>query len=154
MPRFCATAATPAVRQLARPASTSSTGVAPLVLGREDLRVVGLERELGPVLLLLAEPVEAVDVRAAVRALLPLARGPPREFRRLGRLAQSFTRLEQGAYVDTVVHRRRHGEISLDDDWSIERNQARDHSPASPPVSKLAAAVYCGAWPRVRMTTP
>src|SRR6476620_4429197 len=29
MPRFCATAATPAVRQLASPTSTSSTGVAP-----------------------------------------------------------------------------------------------------------------------------
>ena len=30
MPRFWATAATPAVRQLARPTSTYSTGVAPL----------------------------------------------------------------------------------------------------------------------------
>ena len=30
MPRFCATAATPAVRQLARPTSTYSTGVAPI----------------------------------------------------------------------------------------------------------------------------
>ena len=30
MPRFCATAATPAVRQLARPTSTYSTGVGPL----------------------------------------------------------------------------------------------------------------------------
>ena len=80
------------------------------ILGREDLGMIRLERELGAVLLLRAEPEEVLDERAAARALLPFAGGAPREFRRFGRLAQSFARLEQGAYVHTVVYRRRHGE--------------------------------------------
>jgi hypothetical protein len=79
------------------------------VLGREDFRMIRLEREFGAVLLLLTEPVKVVDVRAAMCALLPLAGRAPSEFRRLRRFAQSFTRLEKGAYVDTVVDRRCHG---------------------------------------------
>ena len=41
--RFWATAATPAVRQLARPTSTILDRRRPVVLGGEDLRVVGVE---------------------------------------------------------------------------------------------------------------
>src|SRR5690242_4716237 len=96
--------------------------------------MIRFERELGAVLLLLAEPEKVLDERAAARALLPLAARAPREFRRLGHFAQRFTRLEQGTYVHTVVYRRRrHGESPY---WGAIGS--RDHSPASRPVSKLA----------------
>ena len=103
MPRFCATAATPAVRQLARPTRTYSIGVMPQILRREDLRVVRLERGLGLVLLLLAEAEETLNVRLAVRAVLPLAGRPPRELRGLGRALQRLARVQQRLDVDSVV---------------------------------------------------
>ena len=59
--RFWATAATPAVRQLARPARTSSTGVAALSSAPEHQRVIGLEGEGRAMLVLLPEPVVAVN---------------------------------------------------------------------------------------------
>ena len=64
MPRFCATEATPAVRQLARPTSRYSIGVMPLSVGREHRRVVGVEGRLGLVVLLLAEAEEVLDLDA------------------------------------------------------------------------------------------
>src|SRR5262245_50518936 len=88
------------------------------ILGREDLGMIRLEGELGAVLLLLAKAEEVLDVRAAARAFLPFARGAPREFRRFGHFAQSFTRLEQGPYVHTVVYRRSHSESPL---WNAIR---------------------------------
>ena len=45
MPRCCATAAMPAVRQPARPDEDELDRVGGVVLGREDLRVVGFDRE-------------------------------------------------------------------------------------------------------------
>ena len=60
MPRFCATAATPAVRQLARPTSTYSIGVTPRSSDAKISGMIGFERELGLVLLLLAEPEETL----------------------------------------------------------------------------------------------
>src|SRR5688572_2694667 len=80
------------------------------ILRRKDLGMIRLERELGAVLLLLPEAEKVLDECAAARALLPFASGAPGEFRRFGRLAQSFTRLEQGAYIHTIVYRRGHGE--------------------------------------------
>ena len=74
-----------------------------VILRREDLRMIGLERGLGLVLLLLAEPEEALDVRLAVRAVLPLAGRPPRELRRLRRALQRFARVQQCLDVDSVV---------------------------------------------------
>ena len=86
--RFCATAATPAVRQLARATSTYSTGRGAVVLGGEDLGVIGVERVPGAVALFLAETEEALDGRAAVGAVLPLTGRPPLELCRLGRIGQ------------------------------------------------------------------
>ena len=63
MPRFCATDATPAVRQLASPTSRYSIGVIPLSVGGEDVRVIGVEHGLGLVALLLAEAEEVLDRR-------------------------------------------------------------------------------------------
>ena len=57
-------------------------------------------------LLLLAEPEEALDVRLAVRAVLPLAGRPPRELRRLRRALQRLARIQQRLDVDSVVDRR------------------------------------------------
>ena len=62
-------------------------------------------------LLFLTESEEALDLRLAVRAVLPLAGRPPREFRRLWRALQSFARIEQRLDVHSVVDtRRRHDE--------------------------------------------
>src|SRR4051812_19330110 len=73
------------------------------VLGGEDLRVVGVERELGLVLLVLAEAVELLDLRLAVGAVLPLAGRPPLELRGLGGVPERFPRRKQCPYVDAVV---------------------------------------------------
>ena len=135
MPRFCATAATPAVRQLARPTRTYSIGVIAAILGGEDLRVVGLERRLGLVRLLLAEAEEALDVRLAVGAVLPLAGRPPRELRRLGRALQRLARVEQRLDVDSVV-RRCHSHR----DFSRRRSEDRP-LPAVPPAIRKAPSV-------------
>ena len=114
--RFCATAATPAVRQLARPTSTYSTGVDAVVLGREELGMVGVEAELGLVALLVAEAEEALHRVAAVGAVHPLARRPPLELRRLGRGGERLTGVEQCLDVDAVVDGgvgRGHRSVSL-----------------------------------------
>jgi hypothetical protein len=58
----------------------------PVVLRRENLGMVCLERELAAVLLLLAEPEEPFHGGLAVRAFHPLILGPPRELCRLGGL--------------------------------------------------------------------
>jgi hypothetical protein len=76
------------------------------ILGRENLRVIGVERELGLVLLLFAEPVEALDLRLGKRAVFPCARCPPLELGRLGRALQRFPGSQQCIDVDAVVDRR------------------------------------------------
>ena len=48
--------------------------------------MIGFERELGLVLLFRTESMEALHLRHAVRAVLPLAGGPPRELGRLWRV--------------------------------------------------------------------
>jgi hypothetical protein len=55
-------------------------------------RMIRIEAELGFVLLLSAEPVEAFDSGAAMRAFHPLACRPPLKFSRFRRLAQRFAR--------------------------------------------------------------
>jgi len=76
------------------------------ILRGEDFRMIGFERKLGLVLLLRAEPVEALDLRDAVRAVLPLAGRPPRELGGLWRAFQDFPRREQCIDVDAVVDTR------------------------------------------------
>ena len=61
-----------------------------VVLRGEDLRVVDVEAELGPVVLLLAEPEEALDGGVAVGAVLPLTGRSPLELGGLGRRGQRF----------------------------------------------------------------
>src|SRR6185295_994118 len=76
------------------------------ILGGEDFRMIGFERELGLVLLLGAEAVKALDLRHAVRAVLPLAGRPPRELGGLWRAFQYFPRRQQCIDVDAVVDTR------------------------------------------------
>src|SRR5262249_45022950 len=76
----------------------------PLVLGGEDLGVVGVEGELGLVALLLAQAVEALDAGLAVGAVQPLATRLPVELRGLGRLAQRIARAQQRIDVDSVLN--------------------------------------------------
>ena len=101
--RFWATAAMPAVRQLASPTSTYSTGVAPLSSEAKTLRMIGIELEGGLAALLLAQTVEAFDGRMAVRAILPFAGRAPLELRGLRSLGESVARVEQSLDVDAIV---------------------------------------------------
>src|SRR5690606_10126629 len=79
------------------------------ILGRKHFRVIRLERELGLVLVLLAEAVEALHGRAAVGTVAPLASGTPGEHRGFGRLLQRLARGQQRLYVDSVIdHCRSH----------------------------------------------
>ena len=71
-----------------------------VVLGGEDLGVVGVEGEAGPIALLLAESEEALDLRPAVGPVLPLAGCPPPEGGGLGRLGERIAGAEQGFDVD------------------------------------------------------
>ena len=106
MPRFWATAAMPAVRQLAEPDQHELHRRRPVILGREDLGMVRVERVRRAVALLGAETEEALDGALAVRAVLPLGAGPPRELRALGRLGERVARIEQCLDIDAVVDRR------------------------------------------------
>jgi hypothetical protein len=99
MPRFCATDATPAVRQLARPTSRYSIAV---VLRREHLGVVGVEHRLALVAALLPEAEELLDGRGAVHAVAPRGGGPPDEPGGLGGALQHLARVEQRLDVHTV----------------------------------------------------
>jgi hypothetical protein len=76
------------------------------VLGRKDFRMVRFERELGLVLLFRPQTVKPFDAGLAVGAVLPLAGGPPGEFRRFGRTSQRLTRGEQRVDIDAVVDSR------------------------------------------------
>ena len=92
--------------------------------------MIGLERRLGLVLLLLPEAEEALDVRLAVRAVLPLAGRPPRELRRLRRALQRLPRVEQRLDVDSIVDRRHsHREAPFGVE-QIARPEAPDHTTA------------------------
>src|ERR1035438_2761458 len=73
-----------------------------LVLRREDLRVVGFERPLFLVVLLLAEAEVAPDLHRAVHAALPLGRRAPGELSGLRRALQHLARVEQCLHIDTV----------------------------------------------------
>ena len=57
-----------------------------VVLGREELGMIGVECVLGAVFLLPAEAEEALHGGVAMRAVQPFARGSPLELRGLGRL--------------------------------------------------------------------
>ena len=65
--------------------------------------MVDVVAERGVVLLLVAEAVERLDIRAAVRAVDPGHRGTPLELRDLWGVAQSLAHAEQRFYVDAVV---------------------------------------------------
>ena len=66
-----------------------------VVLGGEDLRVVGIEGGFGAVLLLGAEAEEVRNLRAAVGAAQPFVRRPPRELRAFRRRGQRLAGAEQ-----------------------------------------------------------
>ena len=74
-----------------------------MVLRGEDLGVIGVERELAPVALLLAEPEEALHGGATVGALHPFTLRPPLELGGFGRLGQRLARAEQRLDVYAVV---------------------------------------------------
>src|SRR5262245_18914903 len=101
MPRLWATAATPTVRQLARPERTSSTGVGAF---RKDLRMVCLDRERLVAGLLSTEPEEVADRGPAVRGAQALAACAPLELGRLRSVFQCVARAEQCSHVDAIVH--------------------------------------------------
>jgi hypothetical protein len=100
----------PAVRQLAEPDQDVLDRRDAAILGREDLRMIRFEAGLGLVRLLLTEAEEALHVRLAVGAGLPLARRAPRERGRAWRTLERLARIEQRLYIHTVVCQcHRHG---------------------------------------------
>ena len=104
MPRFWATASDSG-GEATRQCSEDHLGRRdPVVLGREQLGMVGVQREGLLVRLLLAETEEALDRRTAVCAVDPLTRCPELELRRLRSAAECFTRFEKRADIDTVVN--------------------------------------------------
>src|SRR5262252_2851854 len=74
-----------------------------VVFGGEDLRVIGVERELRAVPLLLAEPEEALDRGAAVRSPQPLTLRAPLELGAGRGLGQCRSGSEQRVHIDTIV---------------------------------------------------
>ena len=105
MPRVCATAPTPAVRQPARPDEHQLDRRRALVLRGEDLGMVGVEREFRLVAMLLApRPKKPFDGGTAVRAVHPFAARAPLESRGLRGLGQRLAGAEQRRDVDAVVH--------------------------------------------------
>ena len=74
-----------------------------LVLGGEDLGMIGIEREGALVVLFLAEAVKAFDRRVAVRAVLPFAGGAPFELRGLWRLGQRIASSDQRLDVHAII---------------------------------------------------
>jgi hypothetical protein len=78
MPRFSATDATPAVRQLARPTRRYSIGVMPLSSRREDLGWFSFEYRLLLWLCSSPRPKKLVTYDRAVDAVLPRGRTPAR----------------------------------------------------------------------------
>src|SRR5438046_4858198 len=76
-----------------------------VVLGREDLGMVGFERPLFLVVVLLAEAEEALHLDLAVHAVLPLGGRAPGELGGLGRALQHLPRVEQRLHVDSVGNR-------------------------------------------------
>src|SRR5215208_6322998 len=75
-----------------------------LVFGGKDLRVICLECEVIAAGLLRTQSEEAVDYRAAVGAIHPLAGRAPLELRSLRRLLQDFARLKQRTHVNSVFN--------------------------------------------------
>ena len=76
------------------------------VLGREDLRMVGLVAEDRLVVVIGAEAAVLLDRRLAVRAAQPLVRRPPGELGGLRRVGQGVAGVEQRCDVDSVVRCR------------------------------------------------
>jgi hypothetical protein len=65
--------------------------------------MIRLERELGLVLLLFAEPVKSLHRRVGVGAVFPFAGRPPLELGRLWRVLERFPCSQQCPDVDAVV---------------------------------------------------
>ncbi len=76
-----------------------------MILGREDLRVVGIEIERRLTRLLLAKTEETLDSRVTMRPILPLAGGTPFELGGFRGIRQGFARFNQMRNVHPVVHR-------------------------------------------------
>src|SRR5690606_31465999 len=115
-----------------------------VVLGRENLRMVRVVAERGPVRLLRAEPEEAVHDGTAVRAANPFARRAPLEARRLGCFRESLPCAEQRFDVDAVigldcgdVH------VGCSPRWSVARNRS-----ATGYGVHFAAGAWNRAWAR------
>ena len=105
-PRFVATVATPGGQAGCQRGEDDLGRRRAVVLGGEDLRVVGVDGEGLAVRVLLAEPAEVGDGGAAVRALHPFARGLPLELGGLGRVRQRLAGAAQGFDVHAVVDGR------------------------------------------------
>src|SRR5262245_65425963 len=75
-----------------------------LVLRGELQRMVDVVAEPRVVLLLVAEAVERLNIRAAVRAVDPGHRGTPLEMRDLRGVGHGVAHAEQRFYVDAVVY--------------------------------------------------
>src|SRR4029077_16401888 len=78
-------------------------GGRPLVLGGENLRVIGFEGKLGLVPLLVPEPMESLDGGSGVGTLLPPAGRTPGELCGLGRALQRLPCGQQCVDVDAVI---------------------------------------------------
>jgi hypothetical protein len=74
------------------------------VLGGEDLGMVGVELELGAVLLLLTETEESLDAGLAMSAVHPFAARAPVELGGLGGLGECVARTEQRVDIYAVLH--------------------------------------------------
>ena len=100
-----ATAATPAVRQLARPTRMYSTGVAPL--SAEAERSLGGRRQRGIVgAVALVPRQDRRNLRPLTGcggAVLPLTGCPPLELRRLGCFGERFSGAQEGLDVDAAL---------------------------------------------------
>src|SRR5262245_1822927 len=73
------------------------------IVGGELLGMIGLDGEGLVAALLGAEAEEAVDLRAAVRAVDPVARRAPLELRGLRRLLQRFAGAEKCVDINAIV---------------------------------------------------
>ena len=78
-------------------------GSHPVVLGREDLGMVGVDGERGAVRLLGAQAREVLDGRSRVGAVDPLAAGPPLELGGFGGGGEGLARGEECLHVHAVL---------------------------------------------------
>ena len=103
IPRFCATAATPAVRQLARPTSTNSTGVGPLSSEAKTSGWSASKDHEERWLCSPPRPKKLLIASLAVGAPEPLVAGTPGELRSLRGVHERRAGVEERLDIDSVV---------------------------------------------------